>query len=97
MFDLIDEFQQWNIDIQIVDPWCDQAEIQSLYGLEISELEDLSQVDALVVAVGHQEFRALTPEQLKSFCSNTSPVLADLKSLYDRGSVEGCGFDVFRL
>ena len=97
VFDLIDEFQQWNIDIQIVDPWCDQAEIRSLYGLEICELEDLSQVDALVVAVGHQEFRALTLEQLKSFCSTTSPVLADLKSLYDRGSAEGFGFDVFRL
>lgn len=97
VFDLIDEFQQWNIDIQIVDPWCDQVELQSLYGLEICELKDLSQVDALVVAVGHQEFRALTPEQLKSYCSQTSPVLADLKSLYDRESAEVCGFDVFRL
>lgn len=97
VFDLIDEFQQWKIDVQIVDPWCDHSELQSLWGLQICELADLSDIDALVVAVGHQEFRALTPEQLKSFCSSTCPVLADLKSLYDREGAERCGFDVFRL
>lgn len=96
VFDLIDEFRQWNIDVVIVDPWCDERALGA-DGMDLCELHDLSQVDALVVAVGHQEFRALTLERLRSFCRGNSPVLADLKSLYHRESAVRCGFDVFRL
>lgn len=96
VFDLIDEFRQWNIDVVIVDPWCDERALRS-HGIDLCELHDLLPVDALVVAVGHQEFRALTLEQLWSFCRGDSPVLADLKSLYHRESAARCGFDVFRL
>ena len=97
VFDLINEFKQWNIDVFVVDPWCDEGAVMAQFDFQFSALSELSGMDALVVAVGHSEFRDLTPHQLKLFCRGDSPVLADLKSLFDRELTEAIGFDLFRL
>ena len=97
IFDLIDEFQQWNIECVVVDPWCDFDDIESEYGLVLSDLDSLRELDALVVAVGHEQFRKLSGANLKNFCRGSAPVIADLKSLYDRKELEESGFSVFRL
>ena len=55
------------------------------------------QLDALVVAVGHHSYRALSAAQLRSYCRHATPVLADIKSLYDREALTQAGFAVYRL
>ncbi len=52
---------------------------------------------ALIVAVAHDQFRNLPLQQLRDFCHGPKPVLADLKSLYDRSAATTLGFTVFRL
>jgi UDP-N-acetyl-D-galactosamine dehydrogenase len=52
---------------------------------------------ALIVAVAHDQFRNLPLQQLRDFCHGPKPVLADLKSLYDRNAATALGFTVFRL
>jgi len=54
-------------------------------------------VDALVVAVGHKEFREMRLPELRARCRSGRPVLADLKSLYNRNEAEAAGFTVFKL
>ena len=54
-------------------------------------------LDALIVTVGHNEFRALRPKELKEMCRNGDALLADLKSIYDRDALELQGLTVFRL
>ena len=54
-------------------------------------------MDSLVVAVGHNAYRSLTPAQLVSICKPGKPVIADLKSLFDRHALAQAGFTVFRL
>ena len=54
-------------------------------------------VDALVVAVGHNEYRKATPADLRALCRGDKPVLADVKSLFDRAKAAKAGFTVFRL
>ena len=64
---------------------------------KMGDINALNPVDSLVIAVGHQEFRTLTPETLKSYCTTRhQPVAADLKSLYDRHAMTQAGFTVFR-
>lgn len=97
VFDLLDEFQQWNIDCLVVDPWCDREAIKHEHGIELCEIGSLKEVDAIVVAVGHAEFRNLSPADLKSYCKGETPVIADLKSLFSREELQDLGFDLFRL
>ena len=96
--DLIKELQVWGVTVVVTDPWADATEVQDEYGIRLGEVNEQNQVDSLVVAVGHREFRAFTPEVLRSYCTvHRQPVLADLKTLYDRHEMAKVGFSVFRL
>ena len=79
------------------DAWADAAEVQHEYDLPLYPADAVQGVDALVVAVGHHEYRDMTPEQLKALTRGNRPVLADVKSLYNRHALAKAGFQVFRL
>ena len=96
--DLVKELQGWGVTVVVTDPWADAAEVKHEYGITLGDISAQNRVDSLVIAVGHQEFRALTPETLKSYCTTAhQPVAADLKTLYDRHAMAQAGFTVFRL
>jgi UDP-N-acetyl-D-galactosamine dehydrogenase len=95
--DLIRELQAWNVNVVIADPWANPAEVREEYGLELGAIDQDHPVDALVVAVGHSEYRALEPAGLHAICRGDKPVLADVKALYNRHDAAKAGFTVFRL
>lgn len=95
--DLIKELQDWGVNVVVTDPWANPAEVKHEYGIELGEISAQNPVDSLIIAVGHKEFRELTPATLKSFCNAAhQPVAADLKTLYDRRAMAQAGFTIFR-
>lgn len=97
VMDMVREFQNWGMQVVVSDPVADADEVQREYGITLQNIDASQPVDVLVVAVGHSVYRALTPAQLKSFTRGTQPILADIKSLYDRHAAAEAGFTVFRL
>ncbi|MCG2608675.1 Vi polysaccharide biosynthesis UDP-N-acetylglucosamine C-6 dehydrogenase TviB [Acinetobacter sp. SM34] len=97
IIDVIKEFAQWGIKVAVCDPWADPQEVKHEYGIELTQVDADHPVDSLVVAVGHHEFRTLSPEQLRSYVKNEKPVLTDVKSLFNRDDMAVQGFTVFRL
>ena len=95
--DLVRELQGWGAQVVVADPWANAEEVQHEYGIELKSIDEHNPVDALVVAVGHTEYRSLSPEVLRQSCRHASPVLTDVKSLYDRHAAASAGFTVFRL
>ena len=95
--DIVTELQSWNINVVVVDPWADSNEVNEVYGLTLDELSEELKVDSLIVAVGHDQFRELSPVKLRQFCTGDLPVLADVKSLFNKQDVVDQGFSVFRL
>lgn len=98
IFDLIKELQEWGCNVVITDPWADPKEVMQESGLDLRSISESAPVDSLIVAVSHQEYRALDCESLKKYCRWSSrPVLADLKSIYNADKLIEIGFSVFRL
>lgn len=96
--DMIEELRDWNIKVIISDCWADPDEVKREYGLDLGIIDSLNPVDSLIVAVGHREYRDLSSSDLKNYCHwKFSPVLADLKSLYNSQELVSLGFSVFRL
>ena len=95
--DVVSELKNWGINVVVVDSWADPLEVERTYGIKLGEISADKQVDSLIVAVGHDEFRNLAPETLRSFCKGSRPILADVKSLYERAALIDLGFSVFRL
>ncbi|PKO62231.1 MAG: Vi polysaccharide biosynthesis protein VipA/TviB [Betaproteobacteria bacterium HGW-Betaproteobacteria-18] len=95
--DLVREFQAWGVNVVMADPWADAAEFAHEYGLTLGAVDAQHPADSLVVAVGHHEYRDLSPAHLRQLCRGDKPVLADVKSLYNRHDLANAGFTVFRL
>jgi UDP-N-acetyl-D-galactosamine dehydrogenase len=94
--DLIKEFQAWGVNIVVADPYADADEVFHEYGVKLNTMDELSSVDALVVAVGHKVYRNMELSQIKKMLKSEKPVLADLKALYDRQAAAALGLTVFR-
>ena len=94
--DLVHEFELWGVKVVVADPWADATEVKHEYGIELGNIDTAARVDSLVVAVGHKQFRQLTPIELRQLCQGEKPVLGDIKSLFDRHQTASQGFTVFR-
>ncbi len=97
IIDVVSELKNWGVNVVVTDPWVDPEYVERSYGITLGKVDNNHQVDSLIVAVGHSEFRNLDPEVLRSFCKGSAPVLADVKSLYDKKALSEQGFSVFRL
>ncbi|MCU4335145.1 Vi polysaccharide biosynthesis UDP-N-acetylglucosamine C-6 dehydrogenase TviB [Acinetobacter pittii] len=95
--DLIKELEFWGAQVVVADPWADADEVRHEYGIELGKVDAQNPVDSVIVAVGHNEFRSLSASELRSYMKCEKPVLADVKSLFDRTEMSDAGFTVFRL
>ncbi len=97
IIDLINELKNWGVGIMVDDSWADPTEVKEIYGVSLTKINKKNKVDSLIVAVGHQEYRKLSPKELRNLCNGPNPVLADVKSLFKRSDCEKAGFTLFRL
>ncbi|MBI1449732.1 Vi polysaccharide biosynthesis UDP-N-acetylglucosamine C-6 dehydrogenase TviB [Acinetobacter sp. AC1-2] len=95
--DLIKELEFWGAQVVVADPWADADEVRHEYGVELGKVNAQNPVDSVIIAVGHNEFRSLSASELRSYMKGEKPVLADVKSLFDRTEMSAAGFTVFRL
>jgi len=87
--DLIRELMDYSINVHIVDPYASPNEIAHEYKLSLMD-KPSNGYDAVVVAVAHQEYRALAVDDLKNMMTDL-PILFDLKGVFekDMDGVEG--------
>ena len=73
-------------------------EVKNEYDLELLDINGLVDLDALVIAVGHDHYKALASGDLLRFMRDKKKcVLGDLKSIFNKKELVEAGFEVFRL
>ncbi|WP_336165455.1 Vi polysaccharide biosynthesis UDP-N-acetylglucosamine C-6 dehydrogenase TviB [Acinetobacter ursingii] len=81
--DMVKALKEYDLDLDIYDPWVDDTEVQHEYGLApIKELHQ-GQYDAIVLAVAHDQFKSMTIDQFKQL-GKEKHVLYDLKYVLDK-------------
>lgn len=84
VFDIIAELQEFGVDVLAWDPVADPQEIQDeSNGFHVVAEGEMNNLDALVLAVAHNEFKALGPEKIMGMLKPQAPIF-DLKSLYQK-------------
>jgi UDP-N-acetyl-D-glucosamine/UDP-N-acetyl-D-galactosamine dehydrogenase len=84
--DLIKELKEYSISVTVVDPHASAEEVMHEYSLEINETIN-GKYDAIVLAVGHQQFKNLTTTDLQNF-ANQKLLLFDIKGIKSRDDFE---------
>ncbi|MCG6639515.1 Vi polysaccharide biosynthesis UDP-N-acetylglucosamine C-6 dehydrogenase TviB [Acinetobacter baumannii] len=81
--DMVKALKEYDLDLDIYDPWVDSAEVEAEYGLApIMELKQ-GRYDAIVIAVAHDQFKKMSTQELVSL-GKEKHVLYDLKYVLDK-------------
>lgn len=80
VIDIIHVLKSFNVNIQVVDPYADKAEVQKEYGIDLVDVDNLMPADGVIFAVKHQFF-VEKGWKLIDKCAKSTPVfVADLKN-----------------
>lgn len=83
--DVIAELSEYGIAVDVFDPWVDVTESQHEYGITPVATPAAGAYDGIVIAVAHQEFKALGETAIRAY-GKPDHVLYDLKYLLDAAS-----------
>ena len=80
--DIIEELKEYGVNVDVYDPWVDAKEEKKHYrhGFVENPLQAGKEYDAIIVAVGHHQFKQLTMEDYKSLSKNEM-VIIDVKGV----------------
>ena len=98
--DIIKQLNKYGITPVVVDPWASERDAMHEYGVTLTKLEDVANADCVIVAVAHNEFRALSLEKIKTFFKTVpddEKVLIDVKGLYKIDDLKASGIKWWRL
>lgn len=96
--DIIVELREFGANVHVVDPMAEKLEAKKEYGIILEDLENIKNMDAVIVAVGHTEYRELKPENLRKYFNPVyaQPLLIDVKSIFNKTEAEK-EYDYWRL
>lgn len=96
--DLVDELRSYGANVIIHDSEAHPGEAKREYEIELASLEEMRDLDAAVIAVGHDVYRGFTPQDLKNMYRQDAPLpIIDVKGILDKKAFQAAGFDYWRL
>ncbi len=97
IIDIYNELKEYGITSIVADPQADKDEALRLYGIEFADIAQIKDMDAVVLAVAHDEFKSLSMDEIDAFFGNGKKVLIDIKGLLNRNEYENAGYLYWRL
>lgn len=99
IIDIVKELQEYGIEPKITDEAADADEAERLYGVKFVDMAEIKEMDAVVLAVAHDEFKALSKADLDKLfkTGNNKKVLVDIKGLLNRKDFETEDYLYWRL
>ncbi len=99
VIDIYKELGEYGITPVVVDPQADSDEARRLYGIEFDDISAVKDMDAVIMAVSHNDFKDYTPSDIGKFFNpaRKTKVFLDIKGLYDMNDYQEPEFDYWRL
>ena len=98
--DILVRLGEYGVAPMVVDPWASARDAQHEYGVTLCELQQVHDMDCVIVAVAHDDFRRLGldgMEKLFAPMKQEEKVLIDVKGIFDRHEAKQRGLAYWRL
>lgn len=83
VIDIVHELEEYNIEVDVYDPWVDKAEAEREYNVTPISKPAVNNYDGIILAVAHNEFVEMGVDQIRAFGKNEH-VLYDLKYVFTK-------------
>ncbi|WP_290924389.1 nucleotide sugar dehydrogenase [Halodesulfovibrio sp.] len=98
VIDIIRELKEYGIEALVHDPIADNEQAIREYEISLSYLKDFQQLDAVIVAVPHEEYSFIQPKQLlKWFRDSGNTLVLDVKGFFEPAVMEAAGLELWRM
>lgn len=98
IIDIYNELKEYGITAVITDPAADTSEAKWLYGIEFADMNEIRDMDAVILAVAHDEFKFLDVAKIDSYYRpEAKKVLLDLKGILDKKTFVNADYLYWRL
>lgn len=97
VYNLYQEFVSYGIIPLIYDPYADKDDVKHEYGIDLCSKEDLHHLNTVVVAVAHEEFKKMLPEDYKKIMNEKNLLMADVKHIFNKENFEKIGINYWSL
>ncbi len=94
VIDIVYGLNEFGIEPEIVDPVANPEEVYQEYGLELTSMDQLNDLDCIVLAVAHDQFKDMDLSvfnKLFANVSNENKVIIDVKSVFGQRINRGRG------
>jgi UDP-N-acetyl-D-glucosamine/UDP-N-acetyl-D-galactosamine dehydrogenase len=86
--DIVHSLSDYGCRVDVVDPWADAGEVKHEYGIDLTTHPASGAYDAVIAAVKHNQFAAMTAGQVRALCKENS-VIYDIKRVLPRELADG--------
>ncbi|MDT8997944.1 nucleotide sugar dehydrogenase [Paucibacter sp. APW11] len=96
VIDIIRELQSYGVEVTVTDPDADPEEAVHEYGVRTVSWAELPKADAIVAAVAHKGYKALSVAEISDKLV-AGGAFIDVKAAFDQAALEAAGLRVWRL
>lgn len=76
--DMIRELEEYGVEVKVVDPVADRDDLWHEYRINLCNVEEIKEMDAVIYAVLHEEFKAINLEDVKNNFRSTGYIDSDV-------------------
>lgn len=98
--DILRELREYGINPIVCDPVADAPDAKKFYGVDLVDLSKFKDLDCLIIAVMHKQFKELTNEQIQRMFKekdNSKNIIIDVKGARNKRELEALGYKYWRL
>ena len=98
IIDIIKELKEFGVNVLISDPLANSEEVLQQYNLTLTDINEISNLDALIIAVSHDFYKLFSFDSLNKFFNpSITPVLIDVKGLFEKDKAKNLNYLYWRL
>lgn len=98
--DIVNALKEYGLSPVVADPLADPVITENEYGIKLQPLEKQKDVDCIILAVAHNEYKAISFSEFEKFFRNgpnNQKVVIDVKSVLDKEAFTNAGYRFWRL
>ncbi len=97
VIDIVNELKEYGVEAIVTDPQAEAWEAEKFYGIKFTDMKDIKDVSAVIVAVAHDEFSKLSVDEVDALLDAGKKVIIDIKGICDKKTFETAGYTYWRL